>query len=247
MDNLDFLDGSEEPNVDVHAEETVETPEVEAPEAEAQPEAEPETAERPRDEHGRFARKEEPKPEPIMVPLAALHETRDELKQLKAQLEQFQQPRQQQQALPDPVEDPEGYAAYQNASVQQAVLNTRLDLSEEMTRTAIGDELVDQARDWGLAQFRSNPAFQAEVLRQRNPYGYLVKEYQRQTALAKIGDPAEIDAFLAWKQAQEATQQAAPTAETPIPPRSIASAPSAGGVQHQAVGAGVAFDNIFGG
>lgn len=245
MDNLDFLDGSEEPNVDVHAEETVETPEVETPEVEAQPEP----AERPRDEHGRFAPKQEPKPEPIMVPLAALHETRDELKQLKAQLEQFQQPRQQ-PATPDPVEDPEGYAAYQNASVQQAVLNTRLDLSEEMTRTAIGDELVDQARDWGLAQFRSNPAFQAEVLRQRNPYGYLVKEYQRQTALAKIGDPAEIDAFLAWKQAQEATQQqAAPAAhsEAPLPPRSIASAPSAGGVQHQAVGPGVAFDNIFGG
>ena len=266
MDNLEFLDAGEPAKEDVQpVAEEAKAEEVKVSEAAPEPKG----AER--DEHGRFKAKEpakeearaqpepqptaetqpEAKPEPVMVPLTALHETRDKVKALEAQLAQFQQRPQEQAPPPDPYEDPEGFAAYQNNVVNQQILNTKLDISEEMARGVHGDETVDAARDWALAQFRSNPAFQAEVLRQRNPYGYVVQQYQRNESLSKLGgDPKQIEAFLAWQQAQTALAQQQPAAQaaspaTPAPPQSIASAPSAGGVAHIAIGEGVAFDETF--
>jgi hypothetical protein len=88
MDNLDDFLGSNEPQAE---EAVVETPAEEAPVAE---EAAPEEAAEPapaveRDEKGRF----KPKEAPVMVPLTALHETRDEVKALKAELERPIRPR----------------------------------------------------------------------------------------------------------------------------------------------------------
>lgn len=261
MDNLEFLDGSKESVEAAPVEETREeaTPQPEAP-------AEPEAKEQPRNDKGQFVKPPEeapaqpdqavpevqpvPKEDQIMVPLAALHETRDKVKVLEAQLAQFSQaaqPQLQPVEVPDPFTDPEGFAAHQTRLVNDQILNTKLDISEEMARSAHGDATVDAARDWGLAQFQTNPAFRAEVLSQRNPYGYLVQQHQRQESLSQLSDPEEIRAFIAWKQAQGAVQQAAPAVipQVPTPPPSIASAPSAGGTQHVATGPGVAFDEVM--
>lgn len=172
----------------------------------------------PRDEFGRFAPKGEeapavepdasapPAPEPERIPIAALKDERhkrqqleEQLRQLTEQVARFQQPQPQPEfRLPDPVEDPEGFAAFQH----HQVLNAKLDISEEITRTAVGDEVVDAARDWAVSRFRDNPAFQQTVLSQRNPWGYVVKEYQQSQKMAKLADfdVGDIDAFLQWKQ-----------------------------------------------
>lgn len=253
MDNLEFLDGSEEPKGEAQPEivEEAETPQ--------------DQESRERDERGRFKAKEEvaeedveptpeitpepqaePKPEvpPGMVPVSVLQELREELKSLKAQQPQAQQQPQEPLQVPDPLEDPEGYQRYQDF----VRFNDKLDISEEMARDKVGDELVDAATEWGKQQFQTNPAMYADFARQRNPYGYLVKQYQRQQSLTKLGDdPTEIEAFLAWKQAQQALQQPAsqPVETQPAPTSSIASAPSAGGAQQVATGPGVAFDEII--
>jgi len=124
MDNLEFLDSPEGENA--------ETQPVETPQAEAQAEAETPQEEQPkaeeppsreRDEKGRFKPKEEPKDGPVMVPLSALHETRDKVKALEAQLAQFSQPQQQPQSIPDVFENPEGF--YQH--IQQQIAQTGIE------------------------------------------------------------------------------------------------------------------------
>lgn len=258
MDKLEFLDGAEAPNEEVQ-------PEAKAPEAAPAEPATEAAPERARGPHGRFVAKEapapvaatpeapaastvpEPAPEQPMVPLAALHETRDKVRDLEAQLAALKPKAQPQpqvpQAPPDVFEDPDGFSQWQ----QQQIANVRLNISEEMARDKFGDELVDAARDWATAQFQANPAFAQEVLSQRHPYAYAVKVYQKQQSLSQLGDdPTEIQAFLAWKQAQSAQPAAQAAQPQPAPPKSIAAAPSAGGVQHTAVGPGVAFDNMIG-
>lgn len=176
-----------------------------------------------------------PQPDPGFVPIAALLDARDKAKALETELNQLRA-KQPQVQEPDPMEDPEGYAAFQRSFTQQVALNTKLDLSEDMARERHGDDLVEQAKAWAVQRFAQSPSYQAEVLAQRNPYAYVVAEYQRTEALKKIGDPSRIDAFLAWEQAQQQLQQqpvapaAPPNPPSAIPPRSLASAPSAGSV-----------------
>jgi len=179
------------------------------------------------------------KAEPGYVPLGALLDTRDKLKaaearasQLEQEQAQYRASQQQSQAMPDMFEDPEGYQQVIAHQIQQATLNTRLDISEEMARGKYDDATVDAARDWVLSQGQANPGFVNQVLSSRNPYEFAVKEHRRVQALDKLSDPADLDQFLAWRAAQteQAANPAIPNQGSPLPPRSLASAPSAGGI-----------------
>jgi hypothetical protein len=176
------------------------------------------------------------------VPVAALQELRRELQALKS-------PPPEQPKAPDIFEDPEGYQNFQQQQVRTALLNTTLNISEEVTRAAVGSELVDQAQQWGAQQFQANPALYQQFISQRNPYGFLVQQYQRDQVLSKLNaDPKQVEAFLAWQQAQQQLQEqpaATPSPQPVAPPPSIASAPSAGGVQQIATGPGVAFSEFI--
>lgn len=196
------------------------TPEAAGPEPVAEPVAE-ESAAPP------IVTPEPAKPDPGFAPIGALLDERDKRKQLEAELARYQA----QQPAPEPIDiyDPEQLAAFQ----QQQVINTKLDISEDMTRDKFGDELVDKARDWALQRFNQSPAYQAEVLRQRNPWKYVVEQYQRDQIASQVS-LTDFEQFQAWKAAQaQLTQQtpAAPVAAIPPsvqPPPSLASAPSAG-------------------
>lgn len=192
------------------------------PEAEAVPEPTPEPVVEPQPEA---------KPDPQHVPITALLDERDKRKALEAELEKFrtaQQPPQEQPKVPDMFDDPEGFAAYQRQLVEQNTVNTKLDISEEMARDKFGDEDVDKAKEWALAQFAARPGLQQEVLRQRHPYKYVVEMYRKEQIASQFSsdDYAE---FQAWKAAQSAVQQQTkPIVQAP--PRSLASAPSAGSI-----------------
>ena len=140
---------------------------------------------------------------------------------------------------PDPVDDPRGYNAYQSAQTDAKTLNVKLDLSEDIVRTAQGDELVDRAKNWALQRFGDSPAYREEVLRHRNPYGKVVSDFQREQTLAEL-TPSDIEAFRTWKAAQAghapvlaAGSPASPSFRPNAPPPSLAGAPSAGGVAVQ--------------
>lgn len=250
-DNLEFLDG--ETSVDTQA----------MPDAAPQPEAP--VADGPtRGPDGKFAPKGEqapaPSPQPLAappepaaaqprpdqpppgyVPVSVVQELRQEIKALK-------QPAPQALPPPDRYADPDAYEAYRDQQEHEARLNLRLDLSEEMARNQHGDPLVDAARDWALQQFQNRPAFQAEVFSQRNPYGYVVAQYQRDQLVSQV-TPDEFAKYQAWKAAQaQALSASPPPHQSPqAPPRSLASASPAGGGKpgDMPTHEGAAFEAIF--
>ncbi len=252
MSNLDFLDApAGEPTPAPEAQPSPE-PVIEAQPA---PEAEPADG-RPRDEQGRFvsptaaevAAAAQPTPaQPGYVPVSAVQEERVKRQAAEEALARHQQA-QAQTGIPDPYADPEGYTAYHEARTQQAVQSAMLNLSEDMARSKHGDETVDKVIEWAKGRFTQSPAYQQEVLTQRNPYEFAVQSYQREQALANV-DMTELEAFRVWKAAQNNNPLAAPAAtpSTPVtpPPVSLNSQPSAGGPTHIPTGPGVAFDGLF--
>jgi hypothetical protein len=177
---------------------------------------------------------------PGYVPVAALKELRDEIRGLKN---------------PSPPPTDAEPPAYIDPEVQKELLNTRLNMSEELTRSNYGDEKVDAAKEWGVKRFEQNPAYQAEVLADRNPYRRLVEDHKRHLAVETFGalDPAQLQAFQAWQAAQPSGQAPAPSAAAPAvaipapptPPASLASASSAGGPAVVPTGPGQAYDTLF--
>lgn len=183
-------------------------------------------------------------PEPGHVPLSAVLDEREKRQALERELAELRRQHAQAPAPQvDPYEDPV-------AHVEQRVLNTKLDMSEEMARSKHGDDLVNQARDWAMAKMGQSPAFQQEVLSNRHPYEYAVQAYQRDQMVSQL-TPADLAAFKAWQAAQASLQTApaavaaAPPQPVAAPPRSLASATSAGGMQAVPTGDGQAFDALF--
>ena len=171
---------------------------------------------------------EQPK-EPQHVPITALLDERDKRKNLEQELERIraaQQP-QAQPSAPDMFDDPEGYTSYQHQIQSQALLNSKLDISEEMARDKFGDDKVNAARDWALSLFQNRPGFQQEVFSQRHPYKYVVEQYEREQIASQV-TPDDFAQYQAWKLAQSQIQPAPQPQQAP--PRSLASAPSAGGI-----------------
>lgn len=186
---------AEDQNLDEIIDETPEVEEEPTPEiVEEQPEPEKAEAEEPKEK---------------MVPLAALQEERAK-RQAYEQIYTAQvqgQPQPEPVRLPDPVEYP---AEYQQALQEQnsyMMLNTRLDMSENMARMAHGDEVVNAALH-AAQQAGVVGQFQAK----RHPWGELVKWHEQHQALAEIGDPksyrAKIEAEIrAEMAAEQVTQQ----------------------------------------
>lgn len=250
MDPLEFLDapeGADEPVATPAAEaEPAEAPAAETPPAEVAPE------EQPRDPAGRFAPKGEtpeaaPAREVSKVPLGELLNEREKRQRAEAELERLRQ-QAQPDTPPDRFEDPEGYEAFQQRKqdarfeqLEAARVNDRLNFSERMARKDHGAETVEQAKKWGLAQGQQNPQFAQTVLRDPDPYEYIVTEYKRAQALSALQDPNTLEQFRQWQAAQAAGPPAAVPAASPstpapaAPPRSLASMPSAGGLQTQVV------------
>lgn len=236
MEDDDFLAAVEADNVGAPVAEEPVTPEPKPPEP-AQPEpdtlllTEPVTPPEP-------AKVEAPEPmrndDAAEGRLVALLDTRDKLREAQAEvarLRESQQAQAQPIQMPDPYEDPEGFAAAQEARVSQALYQTNLRWSEQIASMKHGEETVKAAKEWAYARCDSDPYFNAKVAASPDPVGFAVTEYQREEIASKV-TPDEFAQFQAWKQAQGQLQQTAqavpPNTASTIPPRSLASAPSAG-------------------
>lgn len=248
-DNLDFLDGPSPDPIDTPepvaaTKEPVSDGPARGPDGKFAPRAEnaPEPSPAPTPQAPQPApamAQSETKQEPGHVPIAALLDERDRRRKLEEELNQFRNQHMQQAPQIDPYEDPAAFT-------QQVVLNTRLDLSEDMARSKHGDEVVDQARDWALRQFQNRPQFQAEVLSQRNPYEYVVQQFNRDKIASEV-TLTDLEQFRAWKaaQAQVQAQQPTPSISTPTP--SLAASPAAGSDKPGAMPLheGAVFDAVF--
>lgn len=194
---------------------------------------------------------EAPKPEPVLeltelapeqtkptegfVPLGAVLDERDKRKAAEAELERIRAQQAQAQPVqkPDQWEDPEGYEAWQEARLSASIQNITLNTSERFARKEHGAETVDTAKSWALQRFTSDPLYRDQVLADPDPYERVVSDWRKDQVFKEVSDPSEFEQFKAWKAAQNqlATQPGAtptPVTASPIPPRSLAGAPSAG-------------------
>ena len=254
MDNLEFLDGqpaSEESRprdehgrfAKVEAAEPPVQPEAEQPAPQPEP-PEPTTAPAPPVET----------PAPGHVPLSAVLDEREKRQAAERARQELEQrlralEAQRQQPVPDRDHDPDAWDQWREAQIEQRLLNTNLNISERFARKEHGNELVDQARDAALQRFQTDPHYYHQVMAAADPYEVVVQDFKRAQALSALSEPGKLDAFLQWQAGQSAAPapQVSAAPPQPSPPRSLASAPSAGGAKpgQQPVGEGVAFDSIF--
>jgi hypothetical protein len=240
MEDLDFLDGQLPEPTDAPVSEQPEGP-ARGPDGkftstqqeplDPPPEQQPPAAEE-RPQSG---------PPPGYVPVNVVAELRQEIRALR----QAPPP-----PPPDPYIDPEAYQDHRDQQINDRLLNHTLNTSERFARKEYGPGVVDTARDWALGKFQSDPLFYQRVMGDPDPYELVVQEHKREQVFQRI-QGSDLDAFLAWKsgsapQAQPIAAPAAPPQQS-MPPRSLASAQSAGSSRpgEQPVGPGVAFDALF--
>lgn len=203
------------------------------------------------------------------VPLATFLDMRDRATKAKERADALEAASQVHEPvefnIPDAATDPAGNAAARQALTNLQILSERMNFSEDYARLKYKDEteLVDTAQQWAIAKFKADPAYEDRIMNERNPYETIIADYRSSKQLeAFAGD--EWTQFQAWKAGQAGGNISAaapvivqpvgvaPVAPTPqqparpLPPRSIADLPSAGGNAHLiAVGAGQAFDSVF--
>lgn len=192
---------------------------------------------------------------PSSIPVTALLDEREkrqraerdleELRAWRAKAEQEQRDAQQkawaernQQKPPDLYDDPDKRLQYERQQAQAMVWNERLNMSEMVVRSSVGDEVVDAAVAAFGQEVQRNPTLYQEMQQQRNPYDFVVKWHKRHQFLSEVGDPD------AWREAErqrireevlaESNPQPSPAK---APPGSLASAPSAKGQEPAAIDA----------
>jgi hypothetical protein len=220
---------------------------AEAPAEVVAPEPQPEPTPAPQANNG-----------PPMAPVTALLDERDRRKAAEQRLAELEAQLRQQPApeTPDPYDDPAGYQAHVAQQLQAQAVSVRFDVSETLAREKHGDEAVTAAMDWGLQKAQTSPAFRDEYLAQKNPIDWVVRQQKREGLLSAVGDDEE--AFIRRRAAELgliAPDAGAGTTSVPgqqqaprpaAPPRSIASATSAGSSQREiATGPLAAVDALF--
>jgi hypothetical protein len=183
-----------------------------------------------------------PAPEPApekdkSVPLPTFLDMRDRAKEAErraAELEARNAPQTPPQQMPDPVDDPQGFAAWNDARTQDALTAQRFEMSDLMAKQQYGEEVVKTAADWAMERASTDPVFKAAYMRQPHPLDWIVREHKRSGLLNDIGD--NVDDWFVREAAKRGYQPTAPelapapaVAATPtaakpaVPPRSIAS------------------------
>lgn len=194
------------------------------------------------------------------VPLATFLDMRDKQKDAERraadyerQLAEARASQQQRPQIPDPFDDPTGFAAYQNQSVQEAVMGQKFETSDLIARQSHGDETVEAATAWAMEKAKANPVFAAEYMKERHPIDWIVRQHKRDSLMQQVGE--DPDEFVR-RRAVELGLTASPTPPTVVapqptvtapkaPPRSLVNAPSHGGVSEVPLGKLAGLDTVF--
>lgn len=200
------------------------------------------------------------------VPLPTFLDLRDRATAAENEARQLRAWRAQQEAAarrqppPDPVADPVAYEQHREEAFQDALFGERVRNSFGLAELRHGAEVAQRAYRWGLQRCDQDPFFNQKVRASLDPGGLVVAEFKREQMLARL-DPNDLDAFQAWKAAQQPGAQpgaqpqpsaAAPAPAAPLSPvaprPSLASGPSAGSAgELEAMDGEQAFGKMFGG
>jgi hypothetical protein len=131
-------------------------------------------------------------------------------------------------AIPNPVEDPQGYHQYQ----ELRRFSDKLDISEAMLRQQIGNDADVDAKAARFKQMaEANPALRADLQRSGHPYKFAYDTAAKAMAMDEIGDPmsfrSKLEAEIRAKIEAEMAGTAAPTATRVQLPQSLGTVRSA--------------------
>lgn len=181
--------------------------------------------------------------EPKMVPLSAVHaerdrarEARDALATANARIAEYEA-KQANRTIPDPYDDPTGFAEYQQKFVSQQVAEQIAQQnflqSRERALAEYGQEFIDELADWGGQVDATDPTFGVRMLQQADPVKWVIEQKKRADMLEEIDtDP---DAFVRRRAAELGLATSAlealpvaiqPTASKDLGPKSLVSAKS---------------------
>ena len=138
----------------------------------------------------------------------------------KAPPPQPQQPPPQMQPLPDPQQDPVGFARGFAIQQQQMLLNERLNNSEMMLREKLGPDKVDEYVNEFKQHAERDPTLFGKLYQQTNPYGWMQREVDRQRRAARCRrrskrHRAKVEAEARAKWEAEAAQREASARRLP--------------------------------
>jgi len=213
------------------------------PEPTPEPEAQPEVEAKGEEDGAPPAPKAE---EDRHVPYGALKDERTKRQALERELQEMREWRQrmeaqQREARLQQIEDPEERLRISQQLGQHEVAAARLNLSRQYAERVYGADLINQVVD-----FFNDPAhapMSHQFARTDDPFGAAVEYCNAQQALREIGpDPKSYRDKLRDELRAELLAELNP-AKPKAPPRSMASAPAAGG-NTQPPGSG--FDALFG-
>lgn len=253
MDEMeDFLKGEIEETT--AAVETPETPEVEA---------EPVKAEQPRGPDGKFLPKGEAPETPAEVASPVTEEPKLEhpaligerrrrqefeqrVKELEAQLQQVHNPP---QPPPDMFENPEGWQGHfgnqvVGTAVQQATLNSKLEMSEMLARDKFDD--FDDMKTKFMELAGENPVLAQQALGDPHPWRKAYQIAKTATTMQEVG-ATDVGSLRAQIEAQVRAELAAEAKPAPPPiPETLANAQSARGSSAEALPTPPSLDQILG-
>lgn len=164
-----------------------------------------------------------------------------ELEQLRANAPKPQAAAPQQ--APDPYEDPVGYNAYVQQTVQATEWKMRAEMSGRFAEQIHGKDKVEAAVAWAQEQGAKDPTLGQRVQAQTDPVGFVVQEYERSRTLQTLAGktPEDFAREYAASQGWIVSEPGAPAPilkpSSPMPPKGLATAPGKGGVGQAPTGA----------
>lgn len=162
------------------------------------------------------------------VPLSAILDERDKKREEQAmrkaaeaerdrykQMYEQTQQRPQSQA-PDPYDDSQGFAAYQEQQIHQAVTAQKFQFSEMMAKQTHGEEVVETASKWALDKAQSDPTFAAAYHKQSHPIDWIVQQHKRDSLMSQLPtDVSSLDELIEREIAKRTASVAATSVAVP--------------------------------
>ena len=184
-------------------------------------------------------------PEHRNVPITALLDEREKRQRAEREAEELRKEKARLEAsrtqAPDFYDDPEARLQAERQMAAQVAWNNKLDVSEMLAREKHGEETVEAAKAAFIGAVQNKPELYAELMRQQNPYAYVVSWHKRNSIMSQMGDDPD-----AWIEQQvSARMQAARPVQPkpPAPPPSVSSANPSGGSKPAIVSG---FEQLFG-
>lgn len=167
-------------------------------------------------------------PEPGHVPLSAVLDERERRQAAEARLAEYEALQREAVAQAQDAELPPA------ERVEHALYAQNLRASRRFAEREYGKGSIAALHDWAVARCDADPFFNQQMLASEDPYEAAYRAWQSEQVLARVS-PTDLADYEAWRAARAAAVSAARgpgpggLPQQPAPPRSLATAPNAGG------------------